>query len=153
MTRALFLVSTLLVAVNRAPAAEPASSASAPISGIATQQPLTGTLFYSGNERARLDKARRTGSELDTDAPALRPPLVISGVVKRSDGSTSVWIDGSLVDPVSETIASKLSSSSVGHPDSLRLATGERLRVTDRTTAKPSRAKSRKRASNGQGEK
>ncbi|MBL8515024.1 MAG: hypothetical protein JNJ55_13615, partial [Betaproteobacteria bacterium] len=106
MMRALPLISVLLIAPAGVSAAEPTAVTGAPISAPSPQASLTGTLFFSSQERAKLDKARRTGSVLEPDKPA-EAPLIINGVVKRGDGSTSVWVNGALVDPVSDTLAAK----------------------------------------------
>ena len=58
---------------------------------------LDGRLFYSPQERQRLDDARRRGllpsskGELADSQPSL-----LNGFVKRSDGKTSVWVDGAV---------------------------------------------------------
>jgi len=56
--------------------------------------PVFGTLFFSAEERANLDRMRRGESE-----PAARPAAglgsAMTGFVKRSDGRHTVWIDGS----------------------------------------------------------
>ena len=54
------------------------------------------TLFHSPEERARLDRLRRGEPAADAvplPAPAARAPRV-TGFVKRSDGKTTVWLDG-----------------------------------------------------------
>ena len=56
-----------------------------------------GTLFHSAEERARLDSLRRGEPAMPT-TPAAPPPRVhvpeVTGFVKRSDGRSTVWIDG-----------------------------------------------------------
>ena len=58
--------------------------------------PVFGTLFFSAEERANLDRMRRGESE-----PAARPGAglgsAMTGFVKRSDGRHTVWIDGRAV--------------------------------------------------------
>lgn len=51
-----------------------------------------GTLFTSPEERARLDRLRR-GEPIDPAAARVGPRQV-TGFVKRSDGRSTVWIDG-----------------------------------------------------------
>ncbi len=51
-----------------------------------------GTLFNSPEERARLDRLRR-GEPADRGA-ARGGPSQVTGFVKRSDGRSTVWIDG-----------------------------------------------------------
>jgi hypothetical protein len=57
-----------------------------------------GTLFYTPQERARLDKLRR-GETLDHAANpgGIGAPRALTGFVQRSDGRTTVWIDGNPV--------------------------------------------------------
>jgi hypothetical protein len=54
-----------------------------------TAQTGLGRLFFTPAERAELDRQPRTGA-----APAHSAPRVLNGVVRRSDGSATVWIDG-----------------------------------------------------------
>ena len=56
---------------------------------------LDGRLFYSAQERQRLDNARKRGSLVgETGSPFEAPPSVLNGFIKRSDGKTAVWVDG-----------------------------------------------------------
>ena len=56
---------------------------------------LDGRLFYSAQERQRLDNARKRGSLVgETGSPYEVPPSVLNGFIKRSDGKTAVWVDG-----------------------------------------------------------
>jgi hypothetical protein len=57
----------------------------------ASAQPL-GTLFHSAAERETLDRQRR--GETVAQAAAPRPDPVITGYVKRSDGRSTVFLDG-----------------------------------------------------------
>ena len=53
------------------------------------------TLFHSAEERERLDRLRRGESvEARAAAAAPRPPAAVTGFVKRSDGRSTVWLDG-----------------------------------------------------------
>ncbi|MEO5691877.1 MAG: hypothetical protein ABIQ72_02030 [Usitatibacter sp.] len=55
-----------------------------------------GTLFYTAEERARLDRLRRGDPQVVEGvvaAPAYGPREV-TGFVKRSDGRSTLWIDG-----------------------------------------------------------
>jgi hypothetical protein len=51
-----------------------------------------GTLFTTPEERARLDRLRRGDPAPGSEAPVRRAQL--TGYVKRSDGRSTVWIDG-----------------------------------------------------------
>jgi hypothetical protein len=56
-------------------------------------QPL-GTLFFTPEERARLDRVRRgEPTAPNAAAPAAGDPR-LTGFVQRSDGRTTVWLDG-----------------------------------------------------------
>jgi len=50
------------------------------------------TLFHSAEERERLDALRR--GEPPHAAAAKRAPPVLGGFVKRSDGRSTVWVNG-----------------------------------------------------------
>ena len=52
-----------------------------------------GTLFTSPEERARLDRLRR-GEPVQTAIAGSTGPRAVTGYVKRSDGRSTVWIDG-----------------------------------------------------------
>ena len=57
-------------------------------------EPALGTLFFSAEERARMDRMRRGESELSGSAAAPEAGSAVTGFVKRSDGRHTVWIDG-----------------------------------------------------------
>ena len=59
----------------------------------AAAEPALGTLFFSAEERAQLDRLRRGEPELAA-APAPGAGSAVTGFVKRSDGRHTVWIDG-----------------------------------------------------------
>lgn len=80
-----------------AAAAAPACATDA--QGQAAQARHLGRLFTTPQERALLD-ARRDGSVIESQsaaAPALPPsppaPMQLNGVVQRSDGRTTVWLN------------------------------------------------------------
>lgn len=52
-------------------------------------QPTLGRLFFTPAERATLDRAPRDGQ-----ASAEPTPRTLNGIVRRSDGHGTVWIDG-----------------------------------------------------------
>ena len=59
-----------------------------------TSQALAGRLFFSREQRERLDRARAGGGTV-VEADIVDPPVSrINGFVKRSDGDMAVWIDG-----------------------------------------------------------
>jgi hypothetical protein len=56
-----------------------------------------GTLFFTAEERARLDKLRRGEPTEQVSGPSARTQRALTGFVQRSDGRTTVWIDGNAV--------------------------------------------------------
>ncbi|HET7401530.1 MAG TPA: hypothetical protein VFJ62_07100 [Usitatibacter sp.] len=95
-----------------------------------------GTLFFSPEDRARLDQQRRgelapppkaaAATERGRPAAPARPP-VLTGYVQRSDGRDTVWINGR---PIVTTApqASTLEPSRVGQdfPGGSRAGTRDR---------------------------
>ena len=61
------------------------------LAALGAQAAELGTLFHTPQERERLDRLRRGEPEV---VVARRPPALITGIVKRSDGRNTVWIDG-----------------------------------------------------------
>ena len=60
-----------------------------------TAKGLEGRLFFSAEQRQRMDNARKRGLVSNDDGQLIAPPVsVLNGFVKRSDGNTAVWVDG-----------------------------------------------------------
>ena len=58
------------------------------------REALNGRLFFSREQRLRLDRLR-TGGDMSAEQIAVEPRASgINGFVKRSDGETAVWVDG-----------------------------------------------------------
>jgi hypothetical protein len=74
-----------LLALLLACAAQPAAAAAVE-SGL-------GTLFYTPDERARLDRMRR-GEAVVQGGDSIPGAREVTGFVKRSDGRATIWIDG-----------------------------------------------------------
>jgi len=58
-----------------------------------------GRLFHTPEQRALLDLARKTGpvsAIVEPDAPSTEQGLSVSGIVTRSDGKRSTWVNGRL---------------------------------------------------------
>ena len=73
-----------------------------------------GTLFHTPEERARLDKLRRgEPAEIAPAATGANTQRALTGFVQRSDGRTTVWIDGRPVPMASPRNAPKLGPNSV----------------------------------------
>lgn len=72
-----------------------ALAAGLPIAATAAGEPL-GRLFFTPQERARLERQRWTGSPIDA---AARPSSIrVGGVVARSGGRNTVWLNGTAID-------------------------------------------------------
>lgn len=64
-----------------------------------------GRLFFTPTERAALDAQRKLAGEManrpvkNTDGPKAAPPkmLTLNGVLRRSDGETTIWVNGQAV--------------------------------------------------------
>ena len=70
--------------------------AAAPVDGAAHVASTTaelGRLFFTPERRRELDRQREFKTE-DKPAPASEPTLTIDGVVTRSSGKRTVWING-----------------------------------------------------------
>lgn len=136
MTRALVsLALALALAVGKAPAAEP-----------------LGRLFFTPAQRAQLDVARSQKSHAspasDQEAAAPVPEVVtFGGIVRRNDGTTTVWINNR---PVNDGKASdKLPVASRVRPDgsvnlqvpqtnrSVDLKVGQSVEIVSGTIAEP----------------
>ena len=60
-----------------------------------TAKGLEGRLFFSAEQRQRMDNARKRGLVSNDDGQLIEPPVsMLNGFVKRSDGNTAVWVDG-----------------------------------------------------------
>jgi hypothetical protein len=71
------------------------------LSGVSLAAPVEmGRLFYTPTERAQLESARahkltRSAPSGKVDSPgSVPPPLRYDGVLMRSDGKTTRWVDG-----------------------------------------------------------
>ena len=150
-----FLVATLgvapvcgsqTVAVNP-PSTTQLQSGSVPSQDVAPDaaKPLEGRLFFSPEERQRMDRARKRGLVPGEDGQIMEPPAsVLNGFVKRSDGNTAVWVDGVPRWNARSKNADGLLPADVGGPASyLKASSGETLvasvkqTVRARKTVKP----------------
>ena len=103
---------TIAAALTTAPA-PPASPTVPP----ETTKRLDGRLFFSAQERQRLDDARKRGLVIGDDGqPVQAPPSVLNGFVKRSDGSTVLWVDGNVRWNAQVKNVSNMVPSDVGGP-------------------------------------
>ena len=110
------LASTGQTAVVAPPVARPQSSPP-PASSFNSASGLEGRLFYSAQERQRIEAARRRGFVFgDSSQLVDAPPSVLNGFVKRSDGNTAVWVDGNVRWNAQTQNAQNLVPSNVGGP-------------------------------------
>ena len=107
LARALFL---LAAAAQSATGAEPSKpqppvqppAAQAPVSTPAT--PTLGRLFFSAEERAAIDDARRRPAVVVAQPaeakplPAAPDHVTLNGVVRRSDGSSAIWLNNRMIE-------------------------------------------------------
>ena len=99
-----------------------------------TTKRLDGRLFYSAQERQRLDNARKRGSLVgETGSPYEAPPSVLNGFIKRSDGKTALWVDGEVRWDALGTNTAALVPTIVGGPATYLQSTNrETLTVSNR---------------------
>lgn len=110
-----FPVAWFALAQSTSPAANTVSTPlQTPVEAEVTM-PLTGTLFFSQEQRQRMDRARRSGLvSVDAETTTDSQRSIINGFVKRSDGATFVWVDerGQLL--ASGSLADQIQPLSVG---------------------------------------
>ena len=78
-------------------ATSPSQQSSLPLREVPpdTAKRLEGRLFFSPEERQRINNARKRGLVPSDDGQFVEPAAsVLNGFVKRSDGNISVWVDG-----------------------------------------------------------
>lgn len=73
---------------------------------VLAEEAKLGRLFFTPAERAALDTQRKLAGEManrpvrkDSGAPKAAPPkmLTLNGVLRRSDGETTIWVNGQAV--------------------------------------------------------
>lgn len=103
---------------------------------------LEGRLFFSAEQRQRMDDARKRGLVSSGDGQVVEtPPSVLNGFVKRSDGNTAVWVDGVQRWNAASRTADSLSPSDVGGPAAyLKLTSGETVAPVPKHTARAKKA-------------
>jgi len=71
--------------------------------GVEAEPP--GRLFFTPTERKALDAGKQSRTPRSSQAPAVRGPreVTLDGIVTRSDGEATVWVNGRVLDerPVS----------------------------------------------------
>jgi hypothetical protein len=100
------------------------TAATAPLATVSTAAPL-GTLFLTPAERAALEAARLKRNLPPQPSTKFIPKTVdqaplatttITGLMKRSDGTIAVWVNGVLAPNFPTAMAQRLTSSDVGMP-------------------------------------
>ncbi len=79
-----------------------------------TRQALNGRLFFSREQRARLDRLRNGGDTITGDVLNSPLPSQINGFVKRSDGEAAVWVDQRAQYKVPREYAERIRPQDVG---------------------------------------
>jgi hypothetical protein len=80
-----------------------------------------GALFSTPEERAQLDRLRRGEAPAQAAALSASPNAGITGYVKRSDGRSTVWIDGVGVSIANPKAAPMLDPKAVRDDSSIRI--------------------------------
>lgn len=90
-------------------------------------EPLQGRLFFSADERAKLDRIRQKSGGA---SPTATDQVTLSGIVKRSGGKTTVWINQAPQhgDETPSGIAVHAAPDSTGGVD-LRLPSGKTVKL------------------------
>lgn len=111
-----------------------------------SREALNGRLFFSREQRERLDRVR-AGGDLSTEQIAIEPRASrINGFVKRSDGETAVWVDGRVSSIPPNELENITPNVVGGSGNSLRVSmTNAPLPIaTKATVAKPAAKRVRK---------
>ena len=123
------LVCQFATAVSAQVGNTPITAAPSSVGNTIAVQPLAGALFFTGDQRERMERARTRGTS-SADVSAEATPSVLSGFVKRSDGQSAVWVDGRIRYNVQNDGVRQLQPQDVG-------GTNERLTVFLKSTASP----------------
>ena len=100
---------------------------------------LDGRLFFTPQERQRMDDARKRGFVPGDDGEIAEPPSsVLNGFVKRSDGHTAVWVDGVPRWDAKSKAADGLLPTDVGGPAAyLKVPSGESMETSQKRAVRP----------------
>lgn len=104
-----------------------------------------GTLFFTPEERSRMDRQRsRGGAQISLDEPR-ENPSTINGFVKRSDAVSTVWVDNQVRYSPSAQLMDAVEPHTVGSANSRVLVRPtEPLAKTVRAPQKTKKAKTQK---------
>ena len=84
-----------------------------------------GVLFHSPEERARLDRLRKGDPVETVSAGPVAAKPEITGYVRRSDGKSTVWINGVPVTVAGARGDALLDPRTVRSPDNVRIERGK----------------------------
>ena len=112
-----------------------------------TVEPL-GRLFFTPAQRSSLNAGKLIGTPRSSLAPAVLGPreVTLNGVVTRSDGESTVWINGRSLDrrPASGVSATASGSDPAaarvklgGAPNAVKMRVGQRLQRSSGKIAEP----------------
>lgn len=107
----------------------------------ASEVPLSGTLFHSDSERAKLERASLGSNDTHRIAQRELKEFTVAGVVKRSDNRTVVWIDGDMIDLADLSLSQKLSAEAVGNPNSTLRIVSAGVQPFATTSSSPRKSK------------
>lgn len=96
--------------------------------GAAAAADDLGVLFHTPEERARLDRLRR-GEATETAAGPVAAKPEITGYVRRSDGRSTVWINGVPVTVAGARGEALLDPRTVRSPENVKIERGKATEV------------------------
>lgn len=113
-------------------------------------EPL-GRLFFTPTQRSALDAGKQVRTQRSSRAPAVRGPreVTLNGIVTRSDGESTVWVNGRALDarPASGLNATSSRSDPAaarvtvsGARNAVRMRVGQRLEPGTGKIAEPYQA-------------
>ena len=108
-------------------------------------QPLAGTLFFDQKQRDQMDRVRKRGGIIVDQTTGEPVPSVLNGFVKRSDGISTVWVDGIYKTMSDATMMLRIQSTSVGM-DAGTIVAGDTAGEAGPAEAVPSKTSGKKRA-------
>lgn len=117
-----------------------------PAAGLGAE--TLGRLFFTPAQRDTLDAGKQIGTPRSSRAPAARGPreVTLNGVVTRSDGESTVWVNGRALDkrPAAGVSATASASDPAaarvklgGARNTVRMRVGQRLRPSTGKIAEP----------------
>jgi hypothetical protein len=104
----------ICLAVATGSAAQTVSTPSAVDALAPLAQPLSGTLFFDQKQRDQMDRTRKHGGIMVDHSSGEPAPSVLNGFVKRSDGTSTVWVDGAYKVMNDTNMMGRIQATSVG---------------------------------------